>query len=66
MHKDGRSHTDLKMSNILVANVDEPDNLQVVIIDVGGSMVQGTCESHDLLPVHDLRTVHQTYVHFAP
>ena len=45
MHKDGRSHTDLKLSNILVTNVDEPDALQVVIIDVGGSMVQGTCEA---------------------
>ena len=43
LHSVGRSHTDLKMENILVSNVEDYAKMQVTIIDVGGSMVQGTC-----------------------
>lgn len=45
LHRLGRAHSDLKPANILVSNSDDLENLHVVIIDIGGSMVQGTCKS---------------------
>ena len=44
LHKLGRSHNDLKPDNILVCNFTKMDNLQVVIIDIAGSMPVGSCE----------------------
>ncbi len=44
LHGCGRSHTDLKPGNIQVYNWDDPSSLQVTILDLGSSVVQGQCE----------------------
>ena len=44
LHSCGRSHNDLKADNILVCNGHDLDQMYVVILDVGGSIAEGTCE----------------------
>lgn len=44
LHGCGRSHTDLKPGNIQVHNWDDPSSLQVTILDLGSSVVQGQYE----------------------
>ncbi len=48
LHSCGRSHSDLKADNILVCNAHDLDQMYVVILDVGGSIAEGTCEWHSL------------------
>ena len=48
LHRLGRAHNDLKPDNLMVCNWQELKKVQLVIVDVAGSIVQGTCESSQL------------------
>ncbi|KAL0043537.1 hypothetical protein WJX79_007817 [Trebouxia sp. C0005] len=47
LHCCGRSHTDLKPRNIHVYNWDDPSSLEVTILDLGSSVVQGQWNKRD-------------------
>ena len=48
LHRLGRAHNDLKPDNLMVCHWQELDKVQLVIVDVAGSIVQGTCKSAQL------------------
>lgn len=42
LHQQGWSHTDLKLANIMVSRLEDLEHLEVTVIDVGGSLVEGS------------------------
>lgn len=45
LHRLGRAHNDLKPDNLMVCNWQELKKVQLVIVDIAGSIVQGTCQA---------------------
>ena len=44
LHRKGMSHTDLKVTNIMVDGLDDLDTINCTIMDLGGCMEAGTCK----------------------